>query len=119
MLTAILMAAAISTWRFDLAAQPTAPDRIAVQPGQTYQPSAYGFEPGGASSGYLFSAAVPEGVYRVTIRFGGVQAGRTTVKAAMSSPRPAPIRRAASWSMCAAPPCPRRPPMRPAERPWS
>lgn len=81
MLTAILMAAAISTWRFDLAAQPTAPDRIAVQPGQTYQPSAYGFEPGGASSGYLFSAAVPEGVYRVTIRFGGVQAGRTTVKA--------------------------------------
>jgi lysophospholipase L1-like esterase len=81
MLTAILMAAAISTWRFDLATQATAPDRIAVQPSQTYQPNAYGFEPGGASDGYLFSAAVPEGVYRVTIRFGGAQAGRTTVKA--------------------------------------
>lgn len=81
MLTAILMAAAISTWRFDLAAQPTAPNRIAVQPSQAYQPNAYGFEPGGASDGYLFSAAVPEGVYRVTIRFGGSQAGRTTVKA--------------------------------------
>lgn len=81
MLTAILMAATISTWRFDLAPRPTAPDRIAVQASQTYQPGAYGFEPQATPEGFVFSAAVPEGLYRVTIRFGGAEAGRTTVKA--------------------------------------
>lgn len=81
MLTAILMAATISTWRFDLATQPTSSGRIAVPPSQPYQPGSYGFEPGATSDGYVFSAAVPEGFYRVTIRFGGPEAGRTTVKA--------------------------------------
>lgn len=81
MLTAILMATALSTWRFDLAPQATAPDRVAVQPSHTYQQGGYGFEPGATPDGYLFSVAAPEGVYRVTVRFGGRQAGRTTVKA--------------------------------------
>jgi len=81
MLTAILMAATISTWRFDLGPHSTAPDRIAVQPGQYYQPGGYGFEPQATPYGYIFSAAVPEGLYRVTVRFGGAEAGRTTVKA--------------------------------------
>lgn len=81
MLTAILMAATISTWRFDLAPQPTTPDRIAIQPSQPYQPGGYGFEPRATPNGYVFSAAVPEGLYHVTIRFGGTEAGRTTVKA--------------------------------------
>lgn len=81
MLTAILMAATISTWRFDLAPQPTTPDRIAIQASQPYQPGGYGFEPGATPNGYVFSAAVPEGLYHVTVRFGGAEAGRTTVKA--------------------------------------
>ncbi|GLK49306.1 rhamnogalacturonan acetylesterase [Brevundimonas intermedia] len=48
---------------------------------QVYASGQYGYEPGASDDGFLFSVAVPEGVYRVTIRFGGTQPGRTTVKA--------------------------------------
>jgi lysophospholipase L1-like esterase len=47
-----------------------------------YGSDGYGFEPGGSADGFLFSAAVPEGTYRVTVRLGDAKsAGETTVKA--------------------------------------
>lgn len=49
---------------------------------QVYQPGGHGMEPGGAPSDYLFSIALPEGNYRVTLRLGDARAaGDTTVKA--------------------------------------
>jgi lysophospholipase L1-like esterase len=81
MLTAIVMATALSTWRFNLAPAPSEPGRVAVAPNQAYSPGQFGYEPGGSEDGFLFSVAIPEGLYRVTIRFGGTEAGQTTVKA--------------------------------------
>jgi lysophospholipase L1-like esterase len=81
MLTAMAMATALSTWRFDLSAPTSEPGRVAVAPHQVYTQGQYGYEPGGSDDSFLFSVAVPEGVYRVTIRFGGRKAGQTTVKA--------------------------------------
>lgn len=49
---------------------------------QTYQSGGHGMEPGGTPSDYLFSVALPEGNYRVTVRLGDARAaGDTTVKA--------------------------------------
>lgn len=81
MLTAMVMATALSTWRFDLSPVASEPGRVAVTPQQAYSSGQYGYEPGASKDGFLFSVAVPEGVYRVTIRFGGTEPGRTTVKA--------------------------------------
>lgn len=47
-----------------------------------YEMGGYGFEPGATDAGFLFSVAVPEGNYRVTVRLGDRQsAGLTSVKA--------------------------------------
>jgi lysophospholipase L1-like esterase len=49
---------------------------------QLYQAGGHGMEPGGTASDYLFSMALPEGNYRVTLRLGNARAaGDTTVKA--------------------------------------
>ncbi|HUD94812.1 rhamnogalacturonan acetylesterase [Sphingobium sp.] len=49
---------------------------------QVYRPGGHGMEPGGTPSDYLFSVALPEGNYRVTVRLGDTRAaGDTTVKA--------------------------------------
>jgi lysophospholipase L1-like esterase len=49
---------------------------------QLYTKGGFGFEPGGTAEAFLFSAAVPEGTYRVTVRLGDAKAaGTTTVKA--------------------------------------
>jgi lysophospholipase L1-like esterase len=47
-----------------------------------YESGRYGFEPGGTEESFLFSIAVPEGNYRVTLRLGDRRsAGLTSVKA--------------------------------------
>ncbi len=68
---------------FDLApGAPARPGSVAVAEGTPYQPGGFGYEPGGRSRERLFSVAVPEGNYRVTVRLGDARvAGRTTVKA--------------------------------------
>lgn len=81
MLTAMVMATALTTWRFDLSPAASEPGRVTVTPQRAYSSGQYGYEPGASKDGFLFSVAVPEGVYRVTIRFGGTEPGRTTVKA--------------------------------------
>lgn len=66
---------------FDLAATPSAPGRIAVSPGTPYD-GRFGYEPGSTAPASLFSVAVPEGNYRVTLRIGDREKGGvTTVKA--------------------------------------
>jgi lysophospholipase L1-like esterase len=51
--------------------------RTAVAPDKRYDEGGYGYEPQRRGKEFLFSAAVPEGNYRVTVRVGG----RATVKA--------------------------------------
>ena len=47
-----------------------------------YEKGGHGMEPGGTATDHLFSVALPEGNYRVTLRLGSRQsAGNTTVKA--------------------------------------
>lgn len=46
-----------------------------------YEAGDHGVEPGGGADGFLFSVALPQGDYRVTLTLGGTQAGDTTVKA--------------------------------------
>jgi lysophospholipase L1-like esterase len=49
---------------------------------RVYAPGGHGVEPGAQAQGFLFSVALPQGDYRVTVRFGDArQAGDTTVKA--------------------------------------
>ncbi|MCI4590958.1 rhamnogalacturonan acetylesterase [Sphingobium sp. BYY-5] len=49
---------------------------------QVYRAGGHGMEPGGTPSDYLFSVALPDGNYRVTLRLGDARtAGDTTVKA--------------------------------------
>ncbi|NWK97699.1 rhamnogalacturonan acetylesterase [Sphingobium lactosutens] len=70
----LLMAAAAAPQTFDLNA--ASPLRQ-----QAYQPGGHGMEPGSTASDYLFSVALPEGNYRVTVRLGDARAaGNTTVK---------------------------------------
>lgn len=59
---------------FDLT--PKSPDRSRV-----YEAGGHGEEPSSGERGFLFSTALPEGDYRVTLTLGGRQAGDTTVKA--------------------------------------
>ncbi len=54
-----------------------APGRIAVPADKGYEPGGWGYEPERRGHEFLFSAAVPEGNYKVTVRVGG----RVTVKA--------------------------------------
>lgn len=64
-------------------------DKSAARPGthavnreHLYEMGGYGFEPGATDAGFLFSVAVPEGNYRVTVRLGDrLSAGFTSVKA--------------------------------------
>ncbi|UZK64682.1 rhamnogalacturonan acetylesterase [Sphingomonas sp. M1-B02] len=76
LLTALMMAAAQPTLRFDLTGK-SADGRTAVAAGKPYEAGGYGYEPERRGSEFLFSAAVPEGNYRVTVRLSG----RSTVKA--------------------------------------
>ncbi|WP_443018366.1 rhamnogalacturonan acetylesterase [Sphingobium sp. Ant17] len=49
---------------------------------QPYQVGSHGVEPGSSARGFVYSIALPEGRYRVTLRLGDrAQAGDTTVKA--------------------------------------
>ncbi len=48
---------------------------------QPYRTGANGIERRDASGAFLYSVALPEGIYRVTLTLGGKQKGRTTVKA--------------------------------------
>lgn len=78
-----MLAAVTGGQTFDLS--PGAPARtgsVAVADGMPYQPGGFGYEPGGRGRERLFSVAVPEGNYRVTVRLGdGRVASRTTIKA--------------------------------------
>lgn len=78
LLAAMLMAAQGPTLRFDL--EPTrkpVAGRVAVARDKAYDSGGYGYEPQLRGREFLFSAAVPEGNYKVTVRVSG----RTTVKA--------------------------------------
>ncbi|KQM99329.1 rhamnogalacturonan acetylesterase [Sphingobium sp. Leaf26] len=46
-----------------------------------YEAGGHGVEPGGSADGFLYSVALPQGDYRVTLTLGGNRAGETTVKA--------------------------------------
>jgi lysophospholipase L1-like esterase len=77
LLSAMLMAAAGPTLRFDLEPGARGSGRVAVAADKPYDKGGYGYEPERRGHEFLFSAAVPEGNYRVTVRIGG----RVTVKA--------------------------------------
>jgi lysophospholipase L1-like esterase len=67
---------------FDLAPTRAATAGTPVTRDRLYTKGGYGFEPGATPDAFLFSAAVPEGNYRVTVRLGDAKAaGETTVKA--------------------------------------
>ncbi len=56
---------------FDLAANAAPREgRVAVAADQVYRDGGFGYEPGRQGKSFLFSAAVPEGNYRVTVRLG-------------------------------------------------
>ncbi|HVJ02910.1 MAG TPA: rhamnogalacturonan acetylesterase [Sphingomonas sp.] len=84
LLGAMLMAAAAGpVLHFDLqpGARP-AEGRVAVAPDKSYEFGGFGYEPERRGKEFLFSAAVPEGNYRVTVRLGDHRAAsRTTIKA--------------------------------------
>ncbi len=71
----MLMAAAGPVLRFDLGRG--GDGRTVVAPDKPYAAGGYGYEPQRRGKEFSFSAAVPEGNYRVTVRV----AGRVTVKA--------------------------------------
>ncbi|MGN6270749.1 MAG: rhamnogalacturonan acetylesterase [Sphingomonas sp.] len=71
-------AATTTRWAFSFGA-PRA-GTIKVPAGQAYSPGGFGFEPTSRPGDLLFSAAVPEGTYRVTLTFSGKR-GTLTVKA--------------------------------------
>jgi lysophospholipase L1-like esterase len=75
----------MQTWAFDFGDDKTAPGHVRVARDAVYDPTVgHGFEPSPASplpgGPFLFSIAVPEGDYRVTLE-GGKTASDTTVKA--------------------------------------
>lgn len=78
-----MLAAVTGPLLFDLApGAPPRPESVAVAEGTAYRPGSHGYEPGGRDRERLFSVAVPEGNYRVTVQLGDASAGsRTTVKA--------------------------------------
>jgi lysophospholipase L1-like esterase len=77
LLIALQMATTQLPLRFDLEAPKRASGRTLVASDKPYEPGGFGYEPQRRGNEFLFSAAVPEGNYRVTIRLGG----RVTVKA--------------------------------------
>jgi lysophospholipase L1-like esterase len=80
LLGAMLLAA--TGLHFDLGPAPAGPGRVAVAPGKRYQPGGHGYEPQRRGGEFLFSAAVPEGNYRVTVKLGDARLpARTTIKA--------------------------------------
>lgn len=83
MLLIALQMAMTHPLHFDLhpGAKPDAA-RIAVAANKRYEPGGFGYEPDRRGSEFLFSAAVPEGNYRVTVRLGDRRAAsHTSVKA--------------------------------------
>lgn len=73
-------------WAFDFGDDKSAPGYVRVSRDAAYDPAVgHGFEPALASASpggpFLFSLAVPEGDYRVTLELGGKAASDTTVKA--------------------------------------
>lgn len=68
-------------------ASPTATRSFDLRPGsperqRPYETGGHGVEPGSGAQAFLFSVALPEGDYRVTVRLGDERkAGDTTVKA--------------------------------------
>lgn len=82
MLSLMLLAMAGPELHFDLAPAKPAPGRIAVPADKPYEPAGHGYEPRRRGGEFLFSAAVPEGNYKITVRLGHAQrASRTTIKA--------------------------------------
>lgn len=78
LMTPMLMAMVGPVLRFDLEPpRRPAEGRVAVAPGKPYAGGGFGYEPQRRGKEFLFSAAVPEGNYRVTIRVSG----SVTVKA--------------------------------------
>jgi lysophospholipase L1-like esterase len=77
LLIALQMAMTQAPLRFDLEPPKHATGRVAVAADKPYEKGGFGYEPERRGKEFLFSAAVPEGNYRVTVRIGG----RTTVKA--------------------------------------
>lgn len=77
LLIAMQMAMTQLPLRFDLEPPKHAAGRVVVAADKPYEPGGYGYEPPRRGREFLFSAAVPEGNYRVTVRLGG----RVTVKA--------------------------------------
>lgn len=77
LLVALQMAMTQAPLRFDLEPPKHPTGRVAVAADKPYEKGGYGYEPLRRGKAFLFSAAVPEGNYRVTVRLGG----RVTVKA--------------------------------------
>jgi lysophospholipase L1-like esterase len=77
LLIALQMAMTQAPLRFDLEPPRRPTGRVAVAADKPYEKGGYGYEPQRRGKAFLFSAAVPEGNYRVTVRLGG----RVTVKA--------------------------------------
>jgi lysophospholipase L1-like esterase len=77
LLVAMLMAASGPVLRFDLEPGARGDGRVAVAADKPYAKGGFGYEPARRGKEFLFSAAVPEGNYRVTVRIGG----HATVKA--------------------------------------
>jgi lysophospholipase L1-like esterase len=76
----------MQSWAFDFGDDKIAPGHVRVARDAVYDPAiGHGFEPSPAPSPpgdpFLFSIAVPEGDYRVTLELGGKAASDTTVKA--------------------------------------
>ena len=72
----------MQAWAFDFGDDKIAPGHVRVARDVVYDPATgYGFEPSPAGGPFLFSIAVPEGDYRVTLELGGKAASDTTVKA--------------------------------------
>lgn len=77
LLIALQMAMTQAPLRFDLEPPRRATGRVTVAADKPYEAGGFGYEPERRGKEFLFSAAVPEGNYRVTVRLGG----RVTVKA--------------------------------------
>ncbi|TGX55182.1 rhamnogalacturonan acetylesterase [Sphingomonas gei] len=77
MLLAAMLMATSTVLRFDLEPPKRASGRVSVAADKAFEAGGYGYEPQRRGKEFLFSAAVPEGNYRVTVRLGG----RVTVKA--------------------------------------
>jgi hypothetical protein len=72
----------MQSWAFDFGDDKIAPGYVRVARDAAYDPAVgHGFEPSPAGGPFLFSLAVPEGDYRVTLELGGKAASDTTVKA--------------------------------------